>query len=265
MRRALLLATITLLPALAGCPVWQSQDTPVEQFKVSDATTGNKYWVYTPSDYTPQHTWPLVISLHGTPGFDNAYDQIREWKALAEDQGIIVAAVPMRSVQGILPVIKSWWWKDLSRDEESILACLRYMKRRYAVSDVVLSGFSAGGYPMYYTGLRNPTVFDGLVARACNSDIDIFESIELTDSVRALPVIIVQPRDDFGMLTKQSWQAFRWLRYRDCTAEHHQIKGGHSRHPEAAWRLWTEYRQKAVATKKPSASAPGIIPLPAER
>ncbi|NQU76700.1 MAG: hypothetical protein HQ546_10345, partial [Planctomycetes bacterium] len=144
--------------------MFQSQDTPVEQFKRTNPGTGETYWLYVPSNYTPDRTWPLVITLHGTFGFDSASAQIKEWKALAEREGFLVAAPKLRSVQGILPVIESAWLEDLKRDEQTILECLRYMRRRYNIAPgaILLTGFSAGGYPMYYTGLRNPTEFSAL-------------------------------------------------------------------------------------------------------
>ena len=248
MPTAKLILLLTALLTAAGCPVLQSQDTPVDQMKVSDPATGKSYWVYVPSEYTeeyiPDRTWPLVITLQGTPGFDGPGAQIREWKALAEEKGFIVVAPPLRSVQGILPVIKSLWLKDLERDDQTILDCLRYMQAKYNIDPdgVLLTGFSAGGYPMYYTGLRHPELFSALAARACNSHQDIFEKVRVTAELRKLPVIIIRPKDGLGPIAKQSWEAFRWLRNRGCKlAEHHKIAGGHMRLPGPAWKYWQRH------------------------
>ncbi|NQU75147.1 MAG: hypothetical protein HQ546_02390, partial [Planctomycetes bacterium] len=134
--------------------------------------------------------------------------------------------------------------EDLKRDEQTILESLRYMRRRYNIAPgaILLTGFSAGGYPMYYTGLRNPTEFSALVARACNSQTSIFEQVNVTENVRQLPVIILHGKDEFSPIGKQSWAAFRWLRQQRCfRTEHHKIRGGHMRQPEAAWRCWQRY------------------------
>jgi len=252
MRSASLILLAVALPMVTGCPVLQPQDTPVDQTKVTNPATGKPYWLYVPSYYSGEVTWPLVISLQGTPGFDSARAQIREWKALAEEHGFIVAAPPMRSVQGILPVIKSLWFKDLDRDEQAILSCLRHVQGTYNIDPkgVMLTGFSAGGYPMYYTGLRHPELFSALGARACNSHQDIFEKVQVTRALRKMPVIIIRPKDDFGPIAEQSWEAFRWLRRRGCElAEHHKIAGGHMRMPGPAWKYWRRHLPKHLQNR----------------
>jgi predicted esterase len=202
----------------------------------------------------------LVVSLHGTYGFDSASGQIREWKALAERHGFIVAAPKMRSVQGILPVIRPIWYKDLARDEQTILGLLRQVKRDYRIARdpatgkdlIMLTGFSAGGYPMYYTGLRNPEKFSVLVARACNSDGGIFKRITVTNDVRKLRVIIYYGQSDLPMIGSQSWAAFRWLRLNGCLkAERHKTSGGHMRSPGKAWKYWADYLPRTFAQRSP--------------
>ena len=54
---------------------------------------------------------------------------------------------------------------------------------------VLLTGFSAGGFPMFYTGLRHPELFGMLVAMSCNSSDELFDAIPLTPEARRLQVI----------------------------------------------------------------------------
>ena len=244
MRGCLLAALFVLAPWLAGCPVMQSQDTPVQQFQRFEPATRQNYWLYVPSYYSPQYDWPLVITLHGTHGFDSAEAQIREWKALAEEKGLIVAAPTLKSPQGILPVFESKRFEDLADDERTILGCYNDVRRNYRVSPkaVLLTGFSAGGYAMYYTGLRHPECFTALAARACNSDVAVFEAVNLTDAARKMPIIVIHGKDDLGPIGTQSWEAFSWLRLHRCFgAEHYKISGGHIRQPEPAWRYWSAH------------------------
>ena len=252
MRRLLLISVLVPFACLPGCPVFQSQDTPAEQFKGTDPATRGVYWIYVPSYYSGDRTWPLVITLHGTYGFDSAGAQIKEWKALAERQGLIVVAPKLRSVQGILPTVKSWREKDLVRDERVILSCLRHIRRNYSIDPraILLTGFSAGGYPMYYTGLRNPTKFTAMAARACNSRPDIFEGVSVTKDLRQLPIIIIHGKDDLSAIGSQSWQAYRWLREHRCfKTERHKVRGGHIRQPEAAWRYWRRHLPKELSRR----------------
>jgi len=249
MRRYLLVSAWLVL--LTGCPVTQRQDTPVPEMRLATAETHSKYWLYVPSDYTPQRQWPLVITLHGTHGWDSSKAQIHEWKYLADQRGFIVAAPDLRSVQGILPVNDTLWLRDLDADEKTILAVLEDVSAKYRVDRryVLLTGFSAGGYPLYQTGLRHPDKFSMLIARNCNSDLKIFQRIELTDQVRRLPVVVFWGKDDLTEIGRQSWQAVRWMGERGFTNLHHKkYAGGHLRRPETAYSYWRrilpeEYRR----------------------
>lgn len=240
-----LFIVLALLAVTAGCPVTQSQQTPVPPLRETSKATGTPYWLYVPSNYSADRSWPLVITLHGTYGWDGSQPQISEWKALAEQRGLIVAAPDLRSAQGILPVVRSIWYQDLDTDEKAILALIDELVAKYHVDPdaVLLTGFSAGGYAMYYTGLRNPQRFNMLIARACNSDVPMFEEkIPITDAVRKLPVVIFCGKDDLQQIQTQSWAAFRYLRERGCPkAVHKEIQGGHLRRPELAYRLWLEH------------------------
>ncbi len=243
---------LLVLPAAltAGCPVTQSQDTPVPAIRRSAEAGGGDYWLYVPSNYDAGQSWPLVVTLHGTHGWDSSRAQIAEWKALAEAEGFIVAAPQLKSVQGILPVVRSLWYADLERDERVILSIVDELSAEYSIDpgEVLLTGFSAGGYPFYYTGLRNPDRFDMLIARACNSSIEIFERVELTDAARELPILIFWGKDDLPPLREQSWEAFRYLRQRGFDrAEMDEIKGGHLRRPEIAWREWSRRLERRRA------------------
>jgi len=228
---------------LAGCPVTQPQDTPVSQQLVTEPSTRREYWLYVPSGYSADRAWPLVITLHGTNFWDTGSAQIKEWKALAEEYGFIAVAPKLRgySTQGILPVPHSWRMDDLREDEQFILALLDDLAGRYNLdrSKVLLTGFSAGGFPLYYVGLRNHERFSMLVARACNSDVRVFESIELTEEMRKLPIFIYWGRDDLGRINDQSWQAFAWLRrHKFYQTERRLTEGGHLRQPEVGLKHW---------------------------
>ena len=239
MRR--IIPLLGLLAMVAGCPVTQPQHTPVPPLRQEIQAAGAKYWLYVPSYHTLDRQWPLVITLHGTYGWDGPRRQIDEWKALAEQEGVIVAAPDLQSAQGILPVLRSVWAKDLGQDEKTILAVIDDLAERYHAdpSCVLLTGFSAGGYAMYYAGLRNPQRFTMLIARNCNSSMQMLGTIEITDATRKLPVMIFWGKDDLQQIQDQSWEAFRYLRQRRCyEVEHKEVLGGHLRRPELAYRVW---------------------------
>ncbi len=242
MNRSLWLIPLGAL--LAGCPVTQPPPPgPVQH--LTEKTTGRKYSLYVPTHYTPKRKWPLVITLHGTHGWDGRKRQINEGGELAERKGFLVAAPYLKSPQGILPVIHSIWSKQLDADDKAILGMIDDLQAKYTIDPraVLLTGFSAGGYPMYNTGLRHPERFNMLIARACNSSIWLFERIRFTEAARNMPIFIFWGKDDLKPLQEQSWQAFRYLRgSRRCfNTEKKEVHGGHLRRPETAWNLWQKH------------------------
>lgn len=242
MRWCLLLCPV-LLTVLVGCPVPQSQDTPAAAQYLKLDQSGSGYWVYVPSYYKNDRKWPLVITLQGTHGWDSSNDQIREWKALAEQKGLIVVAPELRSVQGILPRMRGLWLKDLSKDETTILGVLDLMEQKYQIDSraVLLAGFSAGGYPLYYTGFRHPQRFSMLIARSCNTDIEMMDQIELTDRARKMPIVMFWGRDD-TVMQKDCWAGVEFCSNRHFTnLKHFRAVGGHLRRPELTYKYWLPY------------------------
>jgi len=238
-----LLAFLPLLAFCAGCPVWQRQDVPVPATMQKEQTTGTAYWRYVPKGYSEDRDWPMVVTLHGTIPYDTAKRQIDEWKHLAEDKQFIVVAPVLESTQGILPVIPKYWFKDLEQDEKAILAVIDEMCAKYRIDEnsIMLHGFSAGGFPLYYTGLRNPARFDMVIARGCNCRADLLERVEITDEARKLPIMILCGKDDNVFIQKQSWLAYRYLRERRCFAtQRKEFAGGHLRRPDLAYQYWRD-------------------------
>ena len=246
--RVWVLAMAPLLGILLGCPIPQSQDTPVPQTYIGGRLGQHDgYWLYVPSNYTPDRAWPLVITLHGTYGFESASAQIMEWKALAQEKGFIVAAPNMRSVQGVLPVVRVLWFEDLKTDDKSILSVLDEVSAKYRIDSkaVLLSGFSAGGFPMYYTGLLHPERFNMLIARSCNSDVELFDKVTQIQEkagrmaeVRKTPVVIFWGKDDPG-IQEHCWNAVQYFSNHGFTDfQHKKLAGGHLRRPEIAYKYW---------------------------
>jgi len=244
MRAYWVLPLIAALPCLGGSPVFQPTDTPVPEGRVVEPTTGVKYWIYVPSTYSGERNWPLAVALHGTIPWDTYTARILEWKALAEDKGFIVVCPRLTSSQGIFPIFsRRGWYEDLDADERVILSVVDDVRGRYRIDPdpnaVLLNGFSAGGFAMYHTGLRNPSRFGMLVAASCNGDVRMMEeTIPLTDAARRMPIQIFWGKDE-GALVKQGYETFEYLRNHGFKkAKMQEVPGGHLRRPELAYRLW---------------------------
>lgn len=237
----LLVLALAGLPFLAGCPVFQSQRTPVNEIRLSDADSGNRYWVYLPSHYSTDRSWLLVITLHSGHGVDSSSDQVREWKALAEQYGFLVAAPDIDSPQALTKASRDG---KLAHDEQVILSCSKFMQSHYKVEPkaVMLTAFGAGGYALYYTALRHGQEFPTVAARACNSDIDIFENAPLAPQGRHQSFILLQGHDNWGTIGTDTWAAFRWLRehgFKQC--EHNKVDGVYLRQPQIVLEYWQKY------------------------
>ncbi len=231
-----------------GCPITQSQDTPVDHQVLRDQITNTKYYLYVPSTYNKSKKYPMVITLHGTNPWDDAWMQIREWKALAEKEQFIVVAPQLRhfSTDGITHVPLDTRLRSLEEDDKVILAVYNEVMHRYRIDPkrVLLTGFSAGGYPMYYTGLRHQDKFAALIARACNGDTRIMEGAGTQVEGPHIPVIIFYGKDDLGRIQKQSIASFQWLRRHGWNSKNtkwKEIKGGHLRRPETCYSYWQTY------------------------
>ena len=246
--RFLLAASMgSLIVFCTGCPVMEGE-TPVEPFQRTEPATGSKYYLYVPNDYDASKAWPLLVTLHGTHGFDDAHAQVREWKALAEKGGFIVLAPQLDSPQGIMPVLPRARTSDLQKDEQRILNSIDEVKKAYRINDqaVAVSGFSAGGIPMYYVGLRHPEVFEAMIARAANFDVESVKHVPITDQAKKLNVFIFYGKtginpvsSQMNPLARQAWEAHKYLRQHGVTKEQIKpVEGGHERRPDLAWRYW---------------------------
>jgi poly(3-hydroxybutyrate) depolymerase len=235
--------------ACAGCPIFQTQDTPVPELQKFEASTHSTYWLYVPSNYQADRPTALVVTLHGTPGFDDASAQVREWKNLAEENHFIVLSPQLASTQGILPVGSQTRIRDVQADEQRILACVQEVRRQYNIApdSIGLTGFSGGGYAMYYTGLRHADIFAAVVARECSSDVSLLADIQPTDQARKMPILIfcgstsINPlASGLNPILDQSRKVYAYLLEHDYKkAKFKMTEGGHYRRPEMAYRFFT--------------------------
>jgi len=217
-----------LAPLMAGCPVTTRLpgDAPVQTRFVHE--TDAKYYLYVPERYSDRRRWPLVVLCHGTNPWDTAWSQMREWAGFAEEKGIIVVAPHLVGVRGDFPPSPEEQLKFQREDERTILGVVSAIKAGHRIADeaVFLCGWSAGGYAVLYTGLRNPDVFRALAVRQSN-----FDAAYMSETEHALdryqPIFMSYGMAD--LVRKQSEAAIAWLRERGMCIEEHQTLGAHRR------------------------------------
>lgn len=228
--------------AIAGCPVPQPQNTPVQQKLVSEPITRGDYWLYVPSTYNRDKPAPLIVTCHGTNPYDPADSQIKEWKMLAEQHGCIVIAPLLSSTDGIFGDGRI---SALLADERLIMSAIGELHYLYNIDrrNVLMTGFSGGGFPVYFVGLRHPDVFSAVVARNCNFNRHSVEDWYPPESLET-PVMVYWGENDPGAIRTQSRSAVDFLRSAGFQVETTEIPGaGHERHPELAMRFWLQHWQ----------------------
>ncbi|HWL92526.1 MAG TPA: PKD domain-containing protein [Phycisphaerae bacterium] len=234
-REGHVLGILVAFTLLAGCPVTQSlpKQATVQEFSQSDGE--GKYLLYVPSVYTKERTWPLVILCHGTWPYDSAEAQMREWANFAEYEGIIVAAPTLASSRGDFPPPPAKQIELQAEDERTLLATVSEIKRRFSIDEprVFMTGWSAGAYPLLYTGLRHPDIFRALYIRQGAFD-ERFMPLAGTKISRWQQIKIVYGKSD--ILRDQTVACIKWLQENKAWAEEEEVAGIHRRiDPKYTW------------------------------
>ncbi len=218
---------------LGGCAVTQDQNTVEQERRLINPTTGKGYWLFVPHSYNHNRPAPVVVTCHGTPPYDVANHHIREWKKICEQQGWICVAPELIATDGIFgdgPVV------GMLADERYILSVLSELTYQYNIdrANVMITGFSGGGFPAYWVGLRNPDIFSVIAGRNCNfspGNLDGWYPPE----ARRIPIIIYYGENDPGAIAIQSRIGIEFLQTRGFNISTATIPGaGHERHPEVA-------------------------------
>lgn len=239
---------VLCLAVLGGCAVTQDQNTPVWQRHEIDPATGRGFWYYVPSTYNEKVPMPLIISCHGTPPYDVAEHHIREWKMLGERNGCIIICPELIATDGLIgdgPIM------GMLSNERYILSLVSMFCYRFNIdrANVMITGFSGGGFPTYWVGLRHPEVFSAVVARNCNFSQYNLDGWYPPEAKRT-PIMVYYGENDPGTIIGQSRSAIRYLRTRGFEVSTAVLPGqGHQRHPEVAMGF---FRRNWRRPQKPS-------------
>ncbi len=221
------------LVVLAGCAVPKTPQTPVSQLLERDPVSGREYYIYVPSTYRHSKPHPLIVSCHGTRPYDVPDHHIREWKYYGEKYGCIVVAPSLVATDGLIgdgPIV------GMLADERYILSIISSLSYRYNIdrANIMITGFSGGGFPTYWVGLRNPDVFSVVVARNCNFSQRNLDGWYPPEAVET-PIMVYYGANDPGAIKLQSNAAVKYLRSKGFNVRTAVIPGaGHERHPEVA-------------------------------
>jgi dienelactone hydrolase len=226
---------VLLLILCAGCPQYRDPTVPGEIQHVSEPNFGGKYYLYVPSTYDSEREWALIVVCHGTEAFDTARRQIRDWAKLAEQEQFIVAAPELRGVRSILPPPLRRQLELQRQDERRILACVQHLKGGYNIGTdkVFLTGWSAGGFAVMYTGLRNPNVFRALAVLQGNFNAEYLAEVA-QDIDPYQPVYVLYGSTDI-LAGGEGHDCVDWLHKHGAAVTEEEIAGFHKNHPKQAF------------------------------
>jgi poly(3-hydroxybutyrate) depolymerase len=238
-----LIIVLVALTFLGGCAIPQEQNTRSWQRREIDPVTGRGYFLFVPDTYKANKAIPVIVSCHGTPPFDIADHHIKMWKKLGEDNRCIIIAPELAGTDGLLgdgPVMA------MMADERFILSILSQLGYRYNIdrANIMITGFSGGGFPTYWVGLRHPKVFSTIVAQNCNfsrHNVHGWYPPEAKNS----NVMVYYGSNDPPTISIQSQFAIEYLREQGFSIETRVLGGvGHQRRPDIAMdffrRHWTQ-------------------------
>lgn len=235
----LAVAFAATLPGLFGCPVVVRNEKGHVLHR-DEPISGQRYELYIPSTYRPERAWPLIVTCHGTPPFDSARLQVREWTDLAERRGLIIAAPVLKgtSARGdAKPRTVEQQIEQQRYDEETILATINHVKAGYSVDEgkIFLTGWSAGNYAVLWTGLSHPEVFRALAVRQGNFDAKFVAPLEHRLNSQQQVMVF---HGQVDLLRSQSEQCIRWLKEHGVTVYSDEVLGAHHRVPDPAYRYF---------------------------
>jgi len=222
------------LTCVTGCPVVSNLAAPGQILTRQDPEFNREYRLYVPSHYHEAKSWPLVVTCHGTKYWDTADRQLAEWKGLAEQKGFLVLAPELVGTAGdITPPAQEQIRRQLD-DENAILSMIRTVcaARKVDSTRIFLTGWSAGGYAVFFTGLRHPDVFRALSVRQGNFNPAFVEPcLPFLDRFQPIQIMsgTMDPLKDYAQA------AIRWLREHDFEPDVLERPGIHRRDPQPVY------------------------------
>jgi len=256
-----LIAVFLLLSTLivAGCPVPHTPATPVGKWQIDALVPGVGGWIYVPKKYTHEKPMKIIISCHGTPPFDVAGHHIDTWKWYGEQYGCIIICPDMVGTDGIFG---DGAVHSMMEDERRILTILSTLSYRYNLdrNNIMITGFSGGGFPVYWVGLRHPELISTVVAQNCNFNEGNLDGWYPRDAIKSR-VFIYYGKDDPATIKIQSDNGIKYLRSRKFNVKTHVIRDkrtGHDRHPEIAMDFFKQNWRKPKGTGGGKSSIPAV-------
>ncbi len=205
------------------------------------------YYLHLPKNFDPAKTYPLLIGLHGYG--DKAANFTQLWRYIEEEEVIFaIPEAPYPFTEGEIGFSWNPFVPDDSYEtarsysflEEYVTDLYEELADNYNLDRTWLLGFSQGAYNGYLLALKNPWLFDGLIA--CGGGL-LTEMLSEDDFQQAkdLKIIISHGTQDKVIPFESALAAQLVLGekgYTDVRLD--EFEGGHRVSPSAfdAWLEW---------------------------
>src|ERR1035437_4704830 len=130
-------------------------------------------------------------------------------------------------------------------DERYIMSLISELGYHYNIdmANIMITGFSGGGFPAYWVGLRHPDIFSTIAARNCNFS-EHNTAGWFPPEATSVRIFVYYGENDPGQIRGQSATAISFLRSSGFNVENAEIPGvGHERHPEYALEFFIKCRR----------------------
>lgn len=228
-----------VLTCSTGCPVVRNLPAPATIITQREPDLNRRYHLYVPTTYTPARKWPLVVTCHGTNPFDTASLQLQEWKGLAEQRGFIAVAPELVGTSAAVGISPPAQVARQLGDEQAILSVVRTLKAAYRIDEacIFLTGWSAGGYAVLFTGLRHPDTFRALAVRQGNFNPAFVEPCAPFIDPHQ-PVMVMY--GDIDPLKEDAIAAVDWLKSKGIRPDRVARAGAHRREPDPVYGFFAD-------------------------
>ena len=231
------------------------------KFSAHQKTVNRNYYMYVPTKYTPRKRWPMIISAPGTFPFDSSPGTRDAWVDTAEELGLIICCPDFETANGLLNIKADQ--AKLQRDNEAVLAVIRDVASVYSIdpNGIAVTGWSGGGYPAHYIGLKNPNLIRAIIGRTANFSEDLVDE-ETARKARHMHVFCFFAKSDLAGIPEQNRRANFWYTMQGfLNFEIREIPGGHSKNNRLAGDWFVQMLRSYPAVRIQASTLKGRTPL----
>jgi len=178
------------------------------------------YSIFIPESYEKNVPTPLFVSLHGS-GVDEKRTIQYVTRVLQNRLNCVILSPKARG-------LSDWYLGDSGRD---VIECIDHLKKLYNIDErnIILDGFSVGGYGAWRLGLRYPDLFKAVIIRsgavAAPFHLRGDMIIDLLDKGKGLNIFIVHGDKDNAVPVENARKAVEKLNKLGIKHSYIEVKG----------------------------------------